>query len=202
MSHNEITEQVKRWVSPIGRILAMGEIRKLPSLIKENETIQYIAHGRMKSGHVLIVVTDLRLMIIDKKPFDLRVDEYSYNRISRVEYDTSVFFGSLMISIPGFDVEMYRLNQRSAPAICGAITENIKQSLDNTHEHQQIPSEENGVVSKLERLALLYEKGILNETELEQQKQALLESANQSKDSSVKFNQPSEDVMNFHLPSN
>ncbi len=83
---NEVSEQLKRlgvsfqfWCRP--------EIRELPKILFEGEQLQHVLIGRYEGGFALFCATDQRVLLIDKKPFYLTLEDIRYDMISDVQYN-------------------------------------------------------------------------------------------------------------------
>lgn len=66
------------WVKP--------EARELPHIIVEGEVIKHLVSGRYEGGFALLVATDQRLLIVDKKPLFLAVEDMRYDMVSEINY--------------------------------------------------------------------------------------------------------------------
>ncbi len=83
---NEVSEQLKRlgvnfqfWCRP--------EIRELPNILFEGEQLQHVLIGRYEGGFALFCATDQRVLLVDKKPFYLTLEDIRYDMISDVQYN-------------------------------------------------------------------------------------------------------------------
>ncbi len=68
-----------------------AEIKELPHVIVPNETIKHLVAGRYEGGIALIVATDHRVLIIDKKPMFLMVEDVRYEMISEIDFGQKLF---------------------------------------------------------------------------------------------------------------
>lgn len=68
-----------------------GELKELPNIIVENETIKHLVAGRYDGGLALFVATDHRALIIDKKPMFLSVEDIRYEMLSEINYSHKLF---------------------------------------------------------------------------------------------------------------
>lgn len=99
VSTNEVSEQMKRlgarfqfWCRP--------EIRELPKILFEGEQLKHILVGRYEGGFALLCSTDKRVLLVDKKPFYLTLEDIRYDMISDVQYnhrllDSTVRLGTM-----------------------------------------------------------------------------------------------------------
>ncbi len=106
---DEVSRQLKRlgarfqfWCRP--------EIRELPKILFEGEQLQHILIGRYEGGFALFCATNKRVLLIDKKPFYLTLEDIRYDMISDVQYnhrliDATVRLGTVhkTISFTGYN---------------------------------------------------------------------------------------------------
>jgi hypothetical protein len=81
--------RVSRWFKP--------EIRELQHILMENEEIIGIVQGRYFGGFALLVSTDRRLLLIDKKIPYLSVEDIRYDMISEINYSARIFDATIVI---------------------------------------------------------------------------------------------------------
>jgi len=175
--------EMRQWLTPTERLLARAEIAHLPKVLWKDEVPDFAAQGIYSGGICLIVPTNLRLILIDQKFFDLKIDGFSYARIDTVEFDRGLIFGWMNLMLPGRTVELRYLRRRSVTKICEIINEHVTrhhnyvsasavpQSVIATVEPE--PSME-VIINQLERLVLLRQAGGLTELEFFQQKERIL----------------------------
>lgn len=68
------------------------EIRELPNIILPDETIFECVNGTYEGGFALLVATDVRVLLIDKKPLNyLTVEDLRFDMINEIDYSHRVF---------------------------------------------------------------------------------------------------------------
>lgn len=82
------------------RFWGRPEVLELPHILKEGECIQACLNGRYEGGFATFVATDQRLLLIDKKPFYLTVEDMRYDMISEVDFSSQVVSATLSICTP------------------------------------------------------------------------------------------------------
>jgi len=81
---------VQKQLEAIGvefRLWGKAELRELERILVPNETVVHCVKGRYEGGFAVLVTTDKRLLLIDKKPFFLTLEDFRYDMISEIEYD-------------------------------------------------------------------------------------------------------------------
>lgn len=65
-------------------VFGRAEVRELRKILKPGEVIVHCAHGYYHGGSGLLVATNDRLLLIDKRPFYLNLEELKYHTIRDV----------------------------------------------------------------------------------------------------------------------
>jgi hypothetical protein len=73
------------------------EIRELSTILTDNEKIVSLVPGRYFGGYALMVATDHRLLLIDKRTFYLTVEDIHYDMISEIDFNVRLIDASLQI---------------------------------------------------------------------------------------------------------
>src|SRR4051794_1945356 len=69
-----------------------GEIDELPRIMLPNEQILECVNGIYESGFALLVATDVRVLVIDKKPLNyLTVEDLRFDMINEMDYSHRLF---------------------------------------------------------------------------------------------------------------
>jgi len=68
------------------RLFGRKELKELASIIKQGEKIRHCTHGHYPGGSALLVATDARLLLVDKKSFFLNLKDIRYEMIEKVKY--------------------------------------------------------------------------------------------------------------------
>ncbi|MBB6370262.1 PH domain-containing protein [Chryseobacterium shigense] len=154
-------------------IFARKEIRALPEVLSENERIVYLVEGRNKltNHHIILVATERRLIFVDKEfMYGLKVEDFSYDKVSSIQYEKSLMLASIDIHISDNILEIDNVGKYYAELFC----EKVRDFMAQPKENFQIKSEPT-VLDKLEQLGRLKESGILSEEEFTEQKRRLLD---------------------------
>jgi hypothetical protein len=73
------------------------EIRELQNILMDNEQIVGAVAGRYFGGFALLVATDRRILLIDKKIPYLSVEDIRYDMISQINYSSQLFDSTITI---------------------------------------------------------------------------------------------------------
>jgi hypothetical protein len=81
--------RLSRWFTP--------ELKELQHIMMDNEKIIAAAPGRYFSGLALLVATDLRLLLIDKRSFFMTVEDTRYDMISEIDFSSRFYDATIHI---------------------------------------------------------------------------------------------------------
>lgn len=169
---DEIKNELNRLdISPT--IFARKEIHELPDILSEDEKIVYLVEGRNKlnNHHIILVATDRRLILVDKEfMYGLKVEDYSYGKISSIQYETALLLASIDVKVADDDVEIDGVGKYHAELFCEKVRDFI--SRPETYFQNRY---EPGLLDKLEQLGRLKENGVISEEEFFEQKKKLME---------------------------
>lgn len=73
------------------------EIRELQHILHDDETIEQAVTGRYHGGFALLVATKMRLLLIDKKPLYLTIEDIRYDMIAEVDVNARLFNASITL---------------------------------------------------------------------------------------------------------
>src|SRR5437868_7946659 len=81
--------RLSRWFTP--------ELKELQQILMDNEQIIAAAPGRYFSGFALLVATDLRLLLIDKRAFFMTVEDTRYDMVSEIDFSSRFYDATVHI---------------------------------------------------------------------------------------------------------
>lgn len=82
----DVTEQLKR-IGVNFQFFGAAELRELPNILFDGEQIEHVIRGRYEGGWAVLVGTDKRVLLVDKKPFYLTIEDMRYDMIADVEFN-------------------------------------------------------------------------------------------------------------------
>lgn len=168
---DEIKEELEQLdINPT--FFARKEIRELPNILSEEEKIVYLVEGRNKitTHHIILVATNRRLIFVDKEfMYGLKVEDFSYSKISSIQYETELMLAAIDIHVSDDIVEIDGVGKYDAELFC----EKVRDFMSRPEEYFQDNSEPS-TLDQLEQLGRLKENGVLSEEEFKEQKKKLL----------------------------
>lgn len=82
------------------RIWGRSEIRELANILMPDEKIAQAANGMHEGGFALLCVTQYRVLLVDKKPMMLTVEDMRYDMIAEVDFHTHLLTSAISIMTP------------------------------------------------------------------------------------------------------
>lgn len=110
VSFDEVEEQLKK-VGCNFRFWSRPEIKELRNILVPGEIVAQCANGRYENGGALLCVTNHRLLLIDKKPMFLTLEDIRFDMISEIDYSAQAFEGTVTIMTPNRKLRFTGWNQ-------------------------------------------------------------------------------------------
>jgi len=175
----EIESQIRN-LDGFETFLGRREIKELPNILWTDETVENVIQGTYNNGNGILVATNRRLVFVDKGIlFGLKVEDFSYDKISSIQYETGIFFGKLTIFTSGNKAVVDNVIKAKVRVFGDWVRARIsapkEKAVQESPTHSQNNTQDNvNIADQLERLAKLKEKGFLTEDEFTSQKKKLL----------------------------
>ena len=77
-----------------------AEKRELQHILFQGEQIQQCLNGRWEGGFAMLCATDQRLLLIDKKPMFLSLEDIRYDMVSEVDFSNRLVDATLKVCTP------------------------------------------------------------------------------------------------------
>lgn len=155
------------------RFFTKKELRHLPEILMAREQVLAFASGLMDDHTWLIALTDQRVIFLDKGFFyGLRQVSINLDKINAVSGTTGMLMGTISIEDGASERVIRNVPKRTVVPFTNKVR-------DALHAYRQAspstPADAgDDIVSRLERLAALKERGILTDQEFAEQKAKLL----------------------------
>ena len=177
-------DEIKSQIKTLGGMDAYRgkrEINELPNILAHNEPVLNIVQGYYSGGNGILVATDRRLVFIDKGMiYGLKVEDFPYDKLSSIQYETGMLLAKITIFTSGNQALIDNVDKKQARAFSEAVRERLSAPKATVAPlvapTAPAPSADDEIITKLERLIKLREAGILNDSELAEQKQRILSS--------------------------
>ena len=107
-------EEVENQLRKIGvRIKSWGrfEMLELCQVLMPDEQIRACLNGHYAGGFAMLCATDRRVLLIDKKPFYLTLEDIRFDMISEVDYSSRLLDATVRIQTPTQTLAFMSWNQ-------------------------------------------------------------------------------------------
>src|SRR5437764_361539 len=89
-----------------------AELRELPHILHEHETIAECVNGFYEGGVALLVATNMRMLLIDKKPLNyLNVEDLRFDMINEIDYSHRLIGATITIATGSKTLKFKSYNQ-------------------------------------------------------------------------------------------
>ncbi|HOB43694.1 MAG: hypothetical protein BWY45_02970 [Euryarchaeota archaeon ADurb.Bin294] len=172
-TQEEINEQIKQIGA--GGFLYRKEVKALPSILWEDENLEKLVQGFYHGGTGILVATDKRLIFIDKGLiYGLRVEDFPYDKLTSIQYKTGLILGEITIFASGNNAKIENIQKGEVKPFAEYVRARITGKMGHASAPQNTPVAQDDIISKLEKLASLKERGILSDEEFIEQKARIL----------------------------
>lgn len=174
---DKINAQLGR-LSSVSRLFGRREIKELPNILWDDEDLRDIVQGLYDNGQGILVATTRRLVFVNKgMVYGLKVEDFSYDRVTSIQYETKMMFGTITIFGSGNKAVV---SQVTPKARAKSFAESVRALISETKEPAvaapPVAPTAPGIdpIAQLEKLAELKDRGILTEEEFAAKKKQLL----------------------------
>jgi len=133
-SYESILQQLDQMGVRPGFIFT-GEVRALPRILLPDEVIQMFMSGRYDAGPAILVATNKRLILVDKKPLNLTVEDIPYDMISEVQYSVQAFNAYITVHSISKTVNMMSFRQSMLRRFAGFVQARVMMIRSGAQAH-------------------------------------------------------------------
>lgn len=123
-----------------------AELRELPHILHEHEEMVECVNGLYEGGVALLIATNSRLLLVDKKPLNyLNVEDLRFDMINEIDYSHRLFGASIIISTGSKTLNFKSYNQGRLRNLINLVQERmslIKKEQNDKADNQQQHLEE------------------------------------------------------------
>lgn len=153
------------------------ELNHLPSVLADGEQVLAFSSGLMDGNTWLITLTDRRLIFLDKGMlYGLRQVSIDLDKVNAIGGSTGILFGTITVEDGARARTIANVPKRTVVAFTNRARDAMEARKRPAPLSAMPPpiSAGNDVISQLERLQALREKGLLSDVEVEVQKAKIL----------------------------
>jgi hypothetical protein len=114
------------------------EIRELPHIILPDEEIYECVNGLYEGGFALLVATNIRVLLIDKKPLNyLTVEDLRFDMITEMDYSHRLLGARISISAGSKNLKFTSYNQQRLRKLITHVQHCIAENKKKQSNHQE-----------------------------------------------------------------
>jgi len=88
-----------------------AEVRELVNILMQDEIIAGCVNGRYENGFALLCVTNHRLLLVDRKPMFLSLEDIRFDMITEIDYRSQLLDNTMYIQTPNHKLTFSSWNQ-------------------------------------------------------------------------------------------
>jgi hypothetical protein len=115
-----------------------GELDELQNILLPDEEIYECVNGSYEGGFALLVATDIRLLLIDKKPMNyLTVEDLRFDMINEMDYSHRLMGAKISISAGSKNLAFRSYNQPRLRKLIGHVQHCMADAKKQQNNHQE-----------------------------------------------------------------
>lgn len=138
------SSEVKRQLKHLGftrNFLCRAELDELPRILLPDEQINQLAFGWYNAGMALLCATNHRVLLIDKKPFSLVVEDVRYDMIAEVMYQYRLLDASIFLTYAPKTLQFKCWNQAKLRQLASYIQQRVVEKKQKQEPEQPSATE-------------------------------------------------------------
>lgn len=133
----EVENQLKR-IGASFRYWGRAEMIELRNILIPGEQIQACLNGRWEGGFAMLCATDQRILLIDKKPMYLTLEDIRYDMVSEVDYSHRLLNATVRICTPNKNLAFMAWNHAGLRALTNYVQQRVMEIRQQHLFHQTL----------------------------------------------------------------
>lgn len=151
------------------------EVRELKNIILPDEEIYECVNGFYDGGFALLVATDVRVLLIDKKPLNyLTVEDLRFDMINELDYNHRLIGANILIAAGNKNLRFTSINQPRLRKLIGHVQRCMAEVKKKQSSHQE------GQVQHLEQINEQLQSYLLSQQQQQERLHEQLETMRQN----------------------
>lgn len=126
-----VEEQLKR-IGCNFKFWGRPEIRELANILIPDEIISGCTNGRYEGGSALLCVTNFRVLLVDRKPMFLTLEDIRFDMISELDFSARLMDSTIRIITPN---RTLRFTSWNNPRLRNILTYTQQRVMDIRQQH-------------------------------------------------------------------
>ncbi len=137
VSLKSVHDQLKRLHFNV-RAWGKAEVAELPKILLDDEEIYEAVNGIYEGGFALLVATNFRVLLIDKKPLNyLTVEDLRFDMINEIDYSHRMMGAQIVVSTGSKTMRFRSYNQPRLRKLIGHVQHCMADAKQSQSKHQQ-----------------------------------------------------------------
>lgn len=176
MNHQDVLARL-RDVNVTDLFGTKKEVKELPNILRNDETIMYATSGFVDGNTWLITCTNKRILFLDKGMiYGLKQVEIPIEKINSVSYSKGLMFGNITIHHGSDHMEIKQINKITLNPLVDAINNEIENLKGEKNDPIQSKELSYSIADEIKKFKGLLDEGVITEDEFQTKKKELLES--------------------------
>lgn len=116
MRLRQLEEQLKR-IGCNYKYWGRAEIKELAHVLLPGETVEHCVNGSYEGGFALLAATDQRVLLVDKKPMYLTLEDVRFDMIVEIDYNHRLLNANVFICTPNKSLRFVAYNHARLRAL-------------------------------------------------------------------------------------
>lgn len=172
----EVKTQI-RSLEGANKLIDSKEIKELPNILEEGETVKKVAKGFYEQRDGILVATNKRLIFIHKGVlFGFGIEDLTYDKLTSVQHKLDPTFGTITILTSDDRMDIQRVDKKQAISFSKYAREKIARSGNHfVNNRKKRLSESLSIADQIKKLTDLRDAGLLTDEELLVHEQKILD---------------------------
>lgn len=118
------------------RFFGRAEVKELANIIGSEEQIRHCVSGSYQGGRALLVATNRRILLVDKRPFFLNLEDIRYEMISDVYFAGRLLNAKMSLQNGNKVLEFTSISDARLRKLCEFTQDQITKARQLEHMHE------------------------------------------------------------------
>jgi hypothetical protein len=132
VSHENVVAQLKS-LGLVYRFLGRPETIELANILNQEESIHHCTFGFYQGGSALLVATNSRLLLVDKRPFFLNLEDIRYEMINEVDFSGRLLDAAVSLHTGSKQLRFRSFADARLRQLCGFVQDQITRARQLEH---------------------------------------------------------------------
>lgn len=139
MVHQRIVDDQLKAIGANFRFLGHPEVRELSNILMPGEVISQAMNGFYENGFAFLCVTNHRLLLVDKKPLFLTLEDIRFDMISEVDFNHQMINATLRVHTPNKSLKFTTWSHGRLRQLSHIVQEHV---IETRQMSQQTPQQQ------------------------------------------------------------